>query len=106
MKGFGATVRAVGIGATLEPTVVPPDPVVVEEQVAEEALVSVGTPALLQEIGAHLGLKFGVAAGPTELVSTMCKLAKHVGFAVTRSVEVGAGLGLVPDVTTDKLVQG
>ncbi len=38
MKGFGATVRAVGIGATLEPTVVPPVPVVVKKLVAEEAL--------------------------------------------------------------------
>ncbi len=89
MKGFGATVRAVGIGATLEPTVVPPDPVVVEEQVAEEALVSVGTPALLQEMGAHLSFKLWVATGPTEFVSPMCKLAEHASFAVTRPVEVG-----------------
>ncbi len=47
MKGFGTTVRAVGIGATLEPTVVPPVPVVVKKQVAEETLVLVKTAALL-----------------------------------------------------------
>ncbi len=52
---------------------------------------------------AHLSFKLWVATGPTELVSTMRKLAKHVGFAVTRSVEVGAGLGLVPDIAADQL---
>ncbi len=81
-----------------------PVPVVVKEHVAEEALVSVGTPALLQEMGAHLSFKLGVATGPTELVSTMCKLAEHASFAVTRAVEVVASLGLVPDVSADKLV--
>ncbi len=89
MKGFGATVRAVGIGATLEPTVVPPVPVVVKTQVAEEALVSVGTPALPQEVDAHLSLKLGMATGPTEFVSPMCKLSEHVSFEVTHPVEVG-----------------
>ncbi len=72
MNGVGATVRAVGSGATLEPTVVPPVPVVVEEQVARETLVPVKTAALLQDMRAHLSLKLGVATGPTELVSTVC----------------------------------
>ncbi len=34
----------------------------------------------------------------------MCKLAEHASFAVTRFVEVGAGLGLVPDIAADQLV--
>ncbi len=89
MKGFGATVRAVGIGATLEPTVVPPVPVVVKKQVAEGALVSVGTAALPQEMGAHLSFKLGVATGPTEFVSPMCKLEEHASFEVTHPVEAG-----------------
>ncbi len=92
MKGVGATVRAAGSGATLEPTVVPLVPVVVEEQVAKEALVPVKTAALLQEMRAHLSFKHWVATGPTELVSTVCKLSEHVSFAITRLVEVGAGL--------------
>ncbi len=71
---------------------------------AEEALVSVGTPALLQEMGAHLSFKLWVATGPTELVPTVGKLAEHASFAVTRAVEVVASLGLVPDISADKLV--
>ncbi len=104
LKGVGATVRAVGSGATLEPTVVPLVPVVVEEQVTEEALVFVGTPALLQDMHAHLSFKLGVTTGSTELVSTVCKLAEHASFAVTRSVEVGAGFGLTLDIVADKPV--
>ncbi len=104
LKGVGATVRAVGSGATLKPTVVPLVPVVVEEQVAKEALVPVKTAALLQDMHTHLSFKLGVATGPTELVSTVCKLAEHASFAVTRSVEVGAGIGLVPDIAADQLV--
>ncbi len=86
------------MGATLERTAVPFVPLVVEEQVAEEALVSVETTALLQEVDAHLSLKLGVATDPTEFVSPTCKLAKHAGFAITRPVEVGEGFGLVPDI--------
>ncbi len=52
----------------------------------------------------HLSFELWVATGPTELVSTMCKLAEHASFAVTRAVEVGAGLGLVPDIAADQLV--
>ncbi len=89
MNGDGETV---GSGATLEPTVVPPVPVVVEEQVARVTLVPVKTAAILQDMRAHLSFKLGVATGPTEHVSTVCKLAEHASFAVTRSVEVGAGL--------------
>ncbi len=92
MKGVGAAVRAVGSGATLEPTVVPPVPVIVEEQVAKETLVPVKTAALHQDMLAHLSFKLWVATGPTELASTVCKLSEHVSFAITRSVEVGAGL--------------
>ncbi len=104
LKGVGATVRAVGSGATLEPTVVPPVPVVVKIQVAKEALVPVKTAALLQEMRAHLSFKLWVATGSTELVSSTCKLAGHASFAVTRSVEVGAGFGLTLDIAADKLV--
>ncbi len=104
MNGFGATGIAVGGGATLEYTAVPPDPVVVEEQVAEEALASVETAALLQEMGAHLSFKLGVATGPTEFVSPMCKLSEHASFVVTHPVEVGEGFGLVPDIAADQLV--
>ncbi len=73
---------------------------------AEEALVSVGTPALLQEMRTHLSFELWVATGPTELVPTMCKLAEHARVAVTGAVEVGASLGLVPDIAADQLVQG
>ncbi len=52
----------------------------------------------------HLSFELWVATGPTELVPTMCKLAKHASFAVTRAVEEGASLGLVPDISADKLV--
>ncbi len=79
-------------------------PLVVEEQVAKEALVPVKTAALLQDMLAHLSFKLWVATGPTELVPTVCKLAEHASFAVTRSVEVGAGIGLVPDIAADQLV--
>ncbi len=89
MNGVGATVRAVGIGATLEPTVVPTVPVVVEEQVSRETIVPVKTASLLQDMRAHLSFKLWVATGPTEFVSPMCKLAEHASFAVTRPVEVG-----------------
>ncbi len=91
-------------GATLEPTVVPPVPVVVKEQVTEEALGSVGTPALLQEMCTHLSFDLWVATGPTELVPTVGKLAEHTSLAVTSPVEMGARLGLIPDVSADKLV--
>ncbi len=71
---------------------------------AEETLVPVKTAALLQDMHTHLSLKLGVATGPTELVSTVCKLAEHASFAVTRSVEVGAGFGLTLDIAADQLV--
>ncbi len=77
LKRNGATVRAVGSGATLEPTVVPPVPVVVKEQVAEEVPVSVGTPALLQEMRTHLSFKLKDAP-TTYLISCSCYLCVDV----------------------------
>ncbi len=49
-------------------------------------------------------LKIGVATGPTEFVSPMCKLSEHVSFEVTHPIEVGEGFGLVPDIAADQLV--
>ncbi len=71
---------------------------------ARETLVPVKTVALHQDMHAHLSFKLGVATGPTDLVSTVCKLAEHASFAVTRSVEVGAVFGLSLDIAADKLV--